>query len=110
MLRPTEHLIALELSTLEPPDDTDLSDIPTITVFQDEHNNFFLASGLKDIEIVILSMIFYCGKRTLSSQESINFSSSSYLYSPFRLQILPGTETDAFLYKTRHESSTRNQL
>ena len=99
MTQPTQHLISLEVRTLQPldPNDPHPQYFPTITIFQDEENNYFLASGLLEVKTAILNSIphFY----------------SDHLFPLFfYVRILPGTETDAFLYQARHESSTRNQL
>ncbi|WP_026102221.1 hypothetical protein [Pleurocapsa sp. PCC 7319] len=93
-------LLSIEIRASEPLESSDpeFDQLPTITIFKDENNNYFLASGFKEIETVILAMISY-------------FNATSHLYSPlFRIQILPGSELDAFLYKVRHESSSRGRL
>ncbi len=94
---PPTPLLSIEIRTIEP-SDPEFQEFPTITIFQDENNNYFLGSGLQEIETIILAMISY-------------FNTTSYLYSPlFRIQILKGSKLDAFLYKARHESSFRGKL
>ena len=93
-------LLSIEIRASKPLESSDpeFDQIPTITIFRDEQNNYFLASGLREIEAIILAMIGY-------------FNTTSHLYSPlFRIQILPGSELNAFLYKVRHESSSRGRL
>ena len=97
MPQPTQHLISLEVRTLQPldPNDPEPQYFPTITVFQDEENNYFLASGINEIKTTILN--------------SVPHLYSDHLYPLFfSIQILPGTELEAYLYSARHDSPTRN--
>ena len=94
---PQSPLLSIEIRASKPLESSDpeFDQLPTITIFKDENNNYFLGSGLQEMEAVILTMISY-------------FNTTSHLYSPlFRIQILPGSELDAFLYQVRHESPSR---
>ena len=90
-------LLSIEIRASEPLESSDpeFDQLPTITIFRDEDNNYFLGSGLPEMEAVILAMISY-------------FNTTSHLYSPlFRIQIISGSELDAFLYQVRYESPSR---
>ena len=93
-------LLSIEIRASKPLESSDpeFDQIPTITIFRDENNNYFLGSGLLEIESIILTMIGY-------------FNTTSHLYSPlFRIQILSGSELNAYLYKVRHDSFSRGRL
>ncbi|MGL5938859.1 MAG: hypothetical protein ACRC2S_00500 [Waterburya sp.] len=79
------HFLSVSLHAFEAAESENLERFPTITIFEDEQNNYFLATPLAEIETAIINLIPELGNSALS-----NLTLS--------ISILTGNGEDAYLF------------
>ncbi|WP_216595681.1 hypothetical protein [Myxosarcina sp. GI1] len=75
------HLLLLEVKTIDN-SDVDHETLPTITIYQDSQDNYFLAMEIDTIKRAVLGMVPHLGT---NCRYPLLFS----------VRLLPGTETDS---------------
>ena len=90
----SQHLLGINIQTLgNQKIDSDL--IPTITIFQDKSGNYHFATGIEEIQTIILGMIPHLGNRYAHAQT-------------FNIQILPGDWLDAYFARLDYARVTNS--
>ncbi|WP_036486988.1 hypothetical protein [Myxosarcina sp. GI1] len=69
-------------------------DIPTITIYHDSHDNYFMSSGIEEIKNAVLRIVPHLGT---NCRHPLLFS----------VRLLPGTETDAIVASMSYSSSSK---
>jgi hypothetical protein len=77
------QLLVVEFRTIKNPD-INLDSLPTMNLFQDSQNNYFLATGIDEIKTAILGRIPQLGTHP---HQSLLFT----------IQIVPGNKLEAYL-------------
>ncbi|MGL5835607.1 MAG: hypothetical protein ACRC1Z_20605 [Waterburya sp.] len=84
------HFLSVQLRTFEAAESENLEQFPTITIFCDEQNNYFLATPLTEIETAIVNLI---GLLDDNPRSALIFS----------VEIIPGSQEKAFLTFLRNQ-------
>lgn len=79
----TRQLLMIEIKTIEN-SDISIDALPTITIYQDSQNNYFLSTGIEEIKNAVLGMLPH-----------LNTNCRHLLL--FSVRLLPGSKTDAYL-------------
>jgi hypothetical protein len=90
----TEHFLSLEIRTQASPPPIELEVLPMITIMQDTHNHYFIATGIETITTAIIDSIPHLGT---------NFRYPLL----FQIEIIPGDRLDALIASFTQTPSPR---